>query len=321
MSYYNEQQISQARDMDLLTYLRCHDPTELVHVSGNTYCTRAHDSLKISNGKWMWWSRGIGGVSALDYLIKVKGYSFTEAVGMILGMEVTKPPFLVPEIKKDRTRKLLLPKKNKDDDQVIRYLESRGIDRELIDECISRGTIYESLPHHNCIFVGFDRDGTAKYASFRATKKERIMGDAAGSNKGYSFRIEGKGNTVHVFESAIDLLSYATLAKIKTGREPADHLLSLAGVYQPSVDPKHSKVPIALNNFLESHGEVTDIALHLDSDWTGQAASKALTEILGKSYRVRDEPPKYGKDYNDELLHFLRQLERERSERSKENER
>ena len=37
--------------MDLLTYLRNYEPQELVHVSGNTYCTREHDSLRISNGK------------------------------------------------------------------------------------------------------------------------------------------------------------------------------------------------------------------------------------------------------------------------------
>ena len=54
--------------MDLLTYLKNYEPYELVHFSGNTYTTRTHDSLKISNGKWMWWSRGIGGRSALDYL-------------------------------------------------------------------------------------------------------------------------------------------------------------------------------------------------------------------------------------------------------------
>ena len=30
------------------------------------YCTAEHDSLKISNGKWYWWSRGFGGYSALD---------------------------------------------------------------------------------------------------------------------------------------------------------------------------------------------------------------------------------------------------------------
>lgn len=39
--------------MDLLTYLKNYEPYELVHFSGNTYTTRTHDSLKISNGKWM----------------------------------------------------------------------------------------------------------------------------------------------------------------------------------------------------------------------------------------------------------------------------
>lgn len=53
--------------MDLLTYLRRFEPEELVHIGGDTYATRTHDSLKISNGKWCWWSRNIGGTNALDY--------------------------------------------------------------------------------------------------------------------------------------------------------------------------------------------------------------------------------------------------------------
>ena len=61
MPYYTKEQIQQARQVDLLTYLQRHDPGELVHVSGGTYCTKTHDSLKISNGKWCWWSRNIGG--------------------------------------------------------------------------------------------------------------------------------------------------------------------------------------------------------------------------------------------------------------------
>ena len=52
--------------MDLLTYLRRFEPQELVHIGGDTYATRTHDSLKISNGKWCWWSRNIGGTNALD---------------------------------------------------------------------------------------------------------------------------------------------------------------------------------------------------------------------------------------------------------------
>lgn len=49
---------------------------EVVHFSENTYTytTRRHDSLKISNGKWMWWSQSISGRSTLDYLIKIRGY-------------------------------------------------------------------------------------------------------------------------------------------------------------------------------------------------------------------------------------------------------
>jgi hypothetical protein len=37
--------------VDILTYLRNYEPQELVHVSGDTYCTKEHDSLRISNGR------------------------------------------------------------------------------------------------------------------------------------------------------------------------------------------------------------------------------------------------------------------------------
>ena len=77
MAYIAAEDILKAKEMDLMTYLRNYEPQELVHVSGNTYCTREHDSLRISNGKWYWFSQDIGGRSALDYLIKVKGLSCT----------------------------------------------------------------------------------------------------------------------------------------------------------------------------------------------------------------------------------------------------
>ena len=71
MPYIPPEVVAQAREMDLLTYLRTYEPQELVHFGGSTYCTREHDSLKISNGKWCWFSRGIGGYSALVH----KGFS------------------------------------------------------------------------------------------------------------------------------------------------------------------------------------------------------------------------------------------------------
>jgi hypothetical protein len=45
---------------------------------------------------------------------------------------------------------------------------------------------------------------------------------------------------VHLFESAIDLLSYVTLQKSEGKEWREEHLLSLAGVYQPAKGNKKS---------------------------------------------------------------------------------
>ena len=94
MPYIPPSVVREVKRMDLLTYLKNYEPYELVHFSGNTYTTRTHDSLKISNGKWMWWSQRTGGRSALDYLIKVRGYSFLEAVELLAERANIQPPLL-----------------------------------------------------------------------------------------------------------------------------------------------------------------------------------------------------------------------------------
>ena len=310
MPYYTEKQIDQARSIDLLTYLQSFEPTELVHVRGNTYCTREHDSLKISNGKWMWWSRGFGGNSALDYLIKVKGMQFMDAM-KILTKEGTDLHDTDAKISRkpdcDVKRKLLLPDKSETNFEVIRYLTSRGIDSDVIKACIDEGLLYESLPYHNCIFVGFDETGNAAYAFYRATNGERLMGEAAGSDKRYSFRIERAGSTLHVFESAIDLLSYATIMKMRTGEWREEPMVSLGGVYAPSVNKKQSKLPIALENMTKNQAQINTIALHLDSDFAGRSATASIVTKLEGKYVIRDEPPPYGKDCNDYLQHLQKQ--------------
>ena len=314
MPYYTEEQIKKARSIDLLTYLQTYEPTELIHVRGNTYCTREHDSLKISNGKWMWWSRGFGGSSALDYLIKVKGIPFIRAME-ILSAEMLNIHHSYTRRCNDPDhggeRKLLLPERSETNLEVIRYLAGRGIDREIIRDCIDEGLIYESLPYHNCIFLGFDETGKPAYACYRATKGERLMGDAAGSDKRYAFRIGCAGSTIHVFESAIDLLSYATIMKMRTGEWRAEPMLSLGGVYAPSTNSGQSKLPIALENMTQNQTQINTIALHLDNDFAGRSAASAITTQLEGRYVIRDEPPPVGKDCND----FLKLMLRKRPER------
>ena len=234
--------IEQARQLDLLTYLQHYEPSNLRRVAGNVYCTREHDSLKISNGKWYWWSRGFGGVSALDYLIKVKEYSFVEAVQQLTG-EVghwIPPP---PAPKKDEPKELLLPNRFKNCDRVIQYLFGRGIDYQLIQDCVADGTIFESADYHNAVFVGKDESGTPKYAACRSTLGSPFKGDASGSDKRYSFRLLAKEPcvSVHLFEAAIDLLSYATYLKCEGKDYKKENLLSLSGCISPRKKSRTAK--------------------------------------------------------------------------------
>lgn len=214
MPYIAPEVITEAKRMDLLTYLREFEPGELVKFSRNTYTTKTHDSLKISNGKWMWWSRGIGGKSALDYLIKVRSMDFVEAVQIIMGNGSVSYPTYENSISYEQ-QPLLLPERSPTSDVVVEYLFGRGIDYEIINECLDKELIVESLPYHNVVFIGYDENKEPKYAAYRATNQSRIMGDCTGSKKQYSFRLTAENTgEVHLFECAIDLLSYATLLKL-----------------------------------------------------------------------------------------------------------
>ena len=163
MSYIAAEDVAKAKEMDLLTYLRNYEPQELVHVSGNTYCTREHDSLRISNGKWCWFSQGIGGRSALDYLIKVKGIPFTQAVEIILGREAEKPPVFYRQKERKHTN-LLMPELSETTDCVEKYLQDRGIHPVIIRYCLDNRLLFESADYHNAMFVGYDKDGKARMA-------------------------------------------------------------------------------------------------------------------------------------------------------------
>lgn len=309
MAYYSKEQIAKAKEMDLLSYLSIYEPHELVRVNRNTYTTVTHDSLIISNGMWNWFSQHIGGKTALEYLIQVKGFTFLEAVEKILKIAPNfKPNSLNLQTKKEKLNRLILPLKNSNNNKARSYLISRGIDADIIDECIDNGLIYEDSKNHNVVFVGMDKQNIPRYACSRGTSSKRFMREESGSDKEFSFRLlAGSFQKIHLFESAIDLLSYATLLKLKGHRWYEENFISLGGVYKPSEKLEDYKIPIALKSFLKNN-EVDEIILHFDNDATGRLATKALKNKLSNKYTVIDEPPKIGKDFNDFLLFYKRNL-------------
>ena len=303
MPYVTPEQIERSKRMDLLTYLQYYEPQELVRFSGNVYTTRTHDSLKISNGKWCWWSRNIGGRSALDYLIKVRGMTLPEAVLQIDGQAAVMPP-VSPKVQEPvESKKLLLPEKNENNDHVITYLMGRSIHQEIIDYCIRTKQLYESRDYHNAVFIGFDRHGVPKYATLRGTFGERFMGEVNGSDKHFSFSIPARNECrkLHLFESAIDLLSYGTLELLSGKDWRQENCLSLAGIYMPKKIIEESTPPAALMQYLKDFPQIKEIALHLDNDTAGRLAAKTIKTLLSSSLTISDEPPKREKDVNDYL--------------------
>jgi len=213
-------------------------------------------------------------------------------------------PPVSPKVQKHvEPKKLLLPEKNENNDHVITYLMGRGIRREIIDYCIRTKQLYESRDYHNAVFIGFDRHGVPKYATLRGTFGKRFMGEVNGSDKHFSFSIPARNECrkLHLFESAIDLLSHGTLELLFGKDWRQENCLSLAGIYMPKKIIEESTPPAALMQYLKDFPQIKEIALHLDNDTAGRLAAKTIKTLLSSSLTVSDEPPKRGKDYNDYL--------------------
>ena len=293
--YVTKQEIEQARQLDLLSFLQQYRPHELVKLSPGVYSMRSHDSLKISNGRWYRWATGKGGVSALDYLVSVENMPFVEAVQYICGCCKNSTIPLTPVPEKPQ-RLFSLPKPHSDNKKVIEYLELRGIGRDIIERCIESGILYEDT-RHNCCFVGKDEQGVARYAMLRSTSPHHtFLIDAYGSDKEYSFHLSvGNSDTLFLFESAIDLLSYFDLCGQSDG-----NYLSVAGIYQPN--KTKTTLPVAITHYLTRNTQIKNINICFDNDDKGTKAAKAIAGLLATEYETKLMPPEVGKDYNDQLL-------------------
>ena len=95
MAYFEKEEIRQAKQMSAIEFLKRYRPEELVRCGTGEYELRSHDSFKISESTslWHWKSRDIGGKSALDYLVRVEGVPFTDAVRYLLEQDA---PAYVP---------------------------------------------------------------------------------------------------------------------------------------------------------------------------------------------------------------------------------
>jgi hypothetical protein len=306
MPYIDPTEIEKVKQIDLLAYLEQREPDELVRLGNNTYCTKTHDSLKLSHGKFYWWSRGIGGRSALDYLIKVKGMAFTDAVrhlGAADYVPPAKPAATLPS--RPQARELLLPPAEKDNADAVGYLTRRSIAPAVIDRCTREGIVYATRNgrYTNVVFVGKDSAGVPRYAALRAARGG-FKGEAKGSDKRFSFRLgPTSADAVHVFEGAIDALSYATLVAERGATWQALSLLALGGIPPARKDGGESQLVPALAQYLGDNPHTRQAFLHFDNDEPGRVAAKSIAlELEKRGVEAFISPPPAGRDVNEYLM-------------------
>lgn len=290
MGRVTREQIDRAKQVNILDYLLKHEPNNIKRV-GKAYYLIDHDSLRISNNLWIWESQGFGGKNVIDYLIKVRGYSFVDAVQLLTGDTVPSYTHSISETTKptkptDAKPPFKLPPRNSNNDRAIAYLQKRGIAMPVILECLRNSSVYESARWHNCVFVGRDETGKARYATMRGTVGE-FKRDADGSDKRFGFvlpPVKPHCSTVAVFESPVDVLSYKTLYP---GLD--EWLLSLGGT------SLH-----ALTYFTDTHDDISKIIACTDNDDAGNRTANRIRKLQG--FVVTRLVPLTGKDWNDSLI-------------------
>ena len=277
---YTEEQIARANQTDLVSFLNARG--EQLVKSGREYRWKKHDSVTVSGNRWYRHSQNKGGYP-VDFVMEFYHATFPEAVKM-----------LIDEEGEGRQKSCLAPspdfrlsEKSETNETVIKYLtDIRRLEKDLVEEWIAGGNIYEEKKHHNVVFVGRDADGIPRYAHCGGTGGIKYRGDVAGSDKSYGFCHRGEDNQLFVFEAAIDLLSFIQLFP-KDWKKRS--YLSLGGVSS-----------VALMTFLSERPQITSVFLCLDNDHAGNEACEKLAGEIPDGYRViRLKPAR--KDWNEIL--------------------
>ncbi len=295
------EEVEKAKNVGLLQYIEQTDPSRL-HPKGRDFTLDGHNSFILSrNGRWNYASKGIGGRNALDFLMKMEGKSFQDAVYAILNTSPESYQRPGYEERKQEEKKLVLPERDSNTRIVEEYLQSRGITPDVIQFFIWKGDIYQSVSYHSACFVGRDLEGNPRMVSVRGTVGS-FKQNAAGSDRRYCFQNGYPGRkTAHLFEAPIDMLSYAVLMSERGYDFRTFNLIALSGITGKG-DAERAKLPIAMEQYIREHPEVHTFYTHFDNDEAGVTAGILLARAVPEGKQVVIQSPPHGyKDVNEYL--------------------
>lgn len=219
---YSKEEINQAKQVDIVDFINTHGKGTLTgsrrymkyHING-------HDSLVIDRKKNYFYHNGQSrGDNIITLLTDYEGYTFGQAVGLLLGEELEQH---TPFEESDEPEEAFKYQYEKDTSitQARNYLvEKRGLDQQIVDYLIDNNYLIQDKKFKSAVLNWKEfgiPDGDIVGATSITTSNQQGSSSKyimKTSKRHYGFNITlGQPKKLYFFEAAIDMLSYWSMNK------------------------------------------------------------------------------------------------------------
>lgn len=193
----------QARKADLYEYL-INNHRDDIELCGNSLKLKSNHSMSVRKGYCGYYDFADGAKgNSVDFLTKVLGYSYADAVQSLLTRSATvKTNIVLPE------NGFVLPRQSHHTADAVEYLRSRGLDSAVIDMLMRYGLIYQSKieGYERIVFVNTEGNYYEVH-EIQGSRFRRVNAKEKGYFWHFNPDVEDIRRRCYICESAIDAVS------------------------------------------------------------------------------------------------------------------
>ncbi|MGX8833684.1 DUF3991 domain-containing protein [Amedibacillus sp. YH-ame6] len=287
---FSDDQKALANSINLVDYLR--NQGETLIKSGREFRWQRYTSVTIKDNHWYKHKTQEGGYP-IKFLEEFYGMKYVDAMELLLSYASDTGITANYEPKEEVPKKeFALPERSETMKRMYAYLlKTRHIDKDVVNEFVKKGLLYEDTQYHNVVFVGEDNEGIARHAHKKSTYESKdgtsYRGNVESSDPRYSFHYKGTSSTLLVFEAPIDMLSYISIYKDNWQQHS---YLALCGLGMQPIE-----------EMLEENTNINLVIVGTDHDVAGIEGAERIQDYIDTLSNVnmaRAEP--IYKDFNED---------------------
>lgn len=196
-----------ARRADLFEYL-INNHSDIVVVHGNSLRLKDNNSMSVRRGYSAYydWTDGASG-NSVDFLTKILGYSYPDAVQSLLTRSTTvKTPIVMSD------KDFVLPRQSTSNADAVEYLRGRALDNDIINMLMQYGLIYQSKieGYERVVFTNTEGNYYEVH-EIQGSRFRRVIAMEKYYFWHFNPNIKGIKKRCYICESAIDAVSLCQL--------------------------------------------------------------------------------------------------------------